>query len=122
RPCNSSVAASPPTGQTSGPACARAPSASSIISRAGIASTTCARSRTVTAAPVRPGRLRRTCSPEGGFMSFPRTLRPDPDVVDTELGEGEVALLHLGTRTYFSLNVTGARVWHHLKRGLTLDE
>ncbi len=55
-------------------------------------------------------------------MSSHRTLRPDPEVVDTEIDEGELALLHLGTKTYFSLNVTGARIWHHLKEGLSLEE
>lgn len=49
-------------------------------------------------------------------------LRPHPDVVDTEIGEGEIALLHLGSKTYFSLNVTGARVWHYMKQGLSLHE
>ena len=50
------------------------------------------------------------------------SLTVHPDVVDTEIDEGEVALLHLGTKTYFSLNLTGARIWQHLKRGLTLEE
>jgi hypothetical protein len=36
------------------------------------------------------------------------SIGPDPDVVDTDLGEGEMALLNLRTRVYFSLNVTGA--------------
>ena len=55
-------------------------------------------------------------------MSSQSLVRPDPDVVDTEIGEGEVALLHLGTKTYFSLNVTGARIWHHLKHGLSIED
>ena len=56
-------------------------------------------------------------------MSTPLfTVRPHPDVVDTEIEEGETALLHLGTRTYFSLNVTGTRIWQGLKRGLTVSE
>jgi hypothetical protein len=55
-------------------------------------------------------------------MSSQHQVRPDPDVVDTEIDEGEVALLHLGAKTYFSLNRTGARIWSHLKQGLSLDE
>ncbi len=50
------------------------------------------------------------------------TALPDPDVVDTALDEGEVALLHLGTKTYFSLNTTGAKIWNYLKDGLTLED
>ena len=55
-------------------------------------------------------------------MSSQGQVRPDPEVVDTDIDEGEVALLHLGTKTYFSLNVTGARIWRHLKQGLSLDD
>jgi hypothetical protein len=55
-------------------------------------------------------------------MSSQGLVRLDPEVVDTEIDEGEVALLHLGTKTYFSLNLTGARIWHHLKQGLSLSE
>jgi hypothetical protein len=46
-------------------------------------------------------------------------VQPDADVVDTDIGEGEMALLHLATKTYFSLNVTGAHIWRYLKQGLT---
>jgi hypothetical protein len=55
-------------------------------------------------------------------MSSQQQVRPDPEVVDTEIEEGELALLHLGTKTYFSLNRTGARIWTHLKQGLCLDD
>lgn len=56
-------------------------------------------------------------------MSTPSfTVQPHPDVVDTEIDEGETALLHLGTKTYFSLNVTGTRIWQGLKRGLSVPE
>jgi len=37
-------------------------------------------------------------------MSSQGQVRPDPDVVDTDIDDGEVALLQLGTNTYFSLN------------------
>jgi hypothetical protein len=42
--------------------------------------------------------------------------------VDTELDEGEVVLLHLERKTYYSLNLTGRRIWQGLKQGLTLRE
>jgi len=48
-------------------------------------------------------------------------LRTDPDVVDTALDEGEIALLHLGSKMYYSLNGTGARIWSGLKQGLSVD-
>ena len=44
-------------------------------------------------------------------------LIPDPDVVQTELENGEVVLLSLTTRKYFSLNPTGARVWALVSEG-----
>ena len=50
------------------------------------------------------------------------TAIPLPDVVDAPLDEGETALLHLGTRTYFSLNRTGTRIWEHLKQKRSLEE
>ena len=46
-------------------------------------------------------------------------FRPHPQVVDTKLDEGEVALLHLESKIYFSLNLTGERIWQGLKEGLT---
>lgn len=46
----------------------------------------------------------------------------DPDVVCTELGNGETVLLHLGTQAYFSLNETGARIWQLMDNGLTLGD
>lgn len=48
-------------------------------------------------------------------------VRPHPEVVDTALDETEVALLHLETKTYYSLNLTGARIWQGLKQGLELE-
>ena len=40
----------------------------------------------------------------------------------TELKNGDAVLLHLGRKTYYSLNETGARIWRLLGEGLTLDE
>ena len=47
---------------------------------------------------------------------------PHPDVVDTDLDGGETALLHLETKTYFSLNTTGSAIWRGLKEGLSLGD
>ena len=47
-------------------------------------------------------------------------MRPHPDVVDTELDGGETALLHLESKTYYSLNPTGSRIWQGLREGLSL--
>jgi hypothetical protein len=55
-------------------------------------------------------------------VSLDQLVRPHPDVVDTPLDDGETALLHLETRTYFSLNATGSRIWQSLKEGLSLAE
>jgi hypothetical protein len=49
-------------------------------------------------------------------------LRPHPDAVDTELDTNELVLLHLGSKTYFSLNLTGMRVWQGLKQGSSLRD
>ena len=55
------------------------------------------------------------------MLTLEQRVRPDPEVVDTEVGPDEVALLHLGTKQYFSLNATGLRIWRGLKEGLTLQ-
>lgn len=49
-------------------------------------------------------------------------VRPHSEVVDTAISEEEVALLHLENKNYFSLNVTGARIWEGLKSGLGLEQ
>jgi hypothetical protein len=43
-------------------------------------------------------------------------LQPCTDVILTELGDGTGVLLHLGTKFYFTLNVTGVTVWKTLER------
>jgi hypothetical protein len=50
------------------------------------------------------------------------TVLPNPDVVDTEIADGELALLDLTSKTYFSLNRTGGRIWFHLKQGLSTED
>jgi hypothetical protein len=44
------------------------------------------------------------------------------EVVDTTLNEGEVVLLHLESKMYYSLNPTGERIWRGLKEELSLRE
>jgi hypothetical protein len=56
------------------------------------------------------------------MLTLDQQLRPHPEVVDTELEEGEVVLLQLQSKTYYSLNRTGARIWQGVKQGLTLQE
>jgi hypothetical protein len=49
-------------------------------------------------------------------------VRPHSEVVDTKLDDGEVVLLHLESKMYYSLNPTGERIWRGLKEGLNLRE
>ena len=49
-------------------------------------------------------------------------VKPHSQVVDTKLDEGEVVLLHLESKMYYSLNPTGERIWQGLKEGVTLKE
>lgn len=50
------------------------------------------------------------------------TVRPHSQVVDTKLDDGEVVLLHLESKTYYSLNMTGERIWQGMKDGLSLRD
>jgi hypothetical protein len=43
-------------------------------------------------------------------------------VVDTPLDDEETVLLHLETKTYFTLNSTGGHIWRGLKAGKELDQ
>jgi hypothetical protein len=45
---------------------------------------------------------------------------PHPDVVTTSLENGEMVLLHLGTRQYYSLNQTASIVWQLMEGRSTL--
>jgi len=56
------------------------------------------------------------------MFTLDRQVRIHPNVVSTELGDGETALLHLGSKTYYSLNLTGARIWQGLQQELPLEE
>lgn len=54
------------------------------------------------------------------MLKLNERVNPVDDVVDTDLDAGEVVLLHLGSKQYFSLNATGGLVWKELKRGQAL--
>lgn len=49
-------------------------------------------------------------------------VEPEPDVMVTDLDEGEAVLLHLTSRKYFTLNASGREIWQLLSDGLTLGE
>jgi hypothetical protein len=56
------------------------------------------------------------------MTALDRRVQIHSEVVSTDLGDGETALLHLESKIYFSLNATGTRVWHGLQQGLTPKE
>ena len=49
-------------------------------------------------------------------------VTPDPNVVFTEMDNGEYVLLHLGTSLYFSLNETGTLIWQEVMAERNLGE
>lgn len=51
------------------------------------------------------------------MQCIPRT---DPSVVTSALPNGEVVLLHLDTKRYYSLNQTGALLWKQIESSATL--
>jgi hypothetical protein len=56
------------------------------------------------------------------MCTLDQQMHPHPEVVDTELEAGETVLLHLESKTYYSFNLTGTRIWQGLKQGLSLRE
>ena len=56
------------------------------------------------------------------MTTLDQKLRLHPDVVDTTLDDDEIVLLHLKSKLYFSLNLTGGRIWQGIKEDLTLKE
>jgi Coenzyme PQQ synthesis protein D (PqqD) len=56
------------------------------------------------------------------MFALDQKVRLHPEVVDTELDDGEVLLLHLESKTYYSLNPTGERIRTGLREGPTLRE
>lgn len=49
-------------------------------------------------------------------------VTPDPEVLCTDLRNGEAVLLNMETKTYYSLNETGSQIWHLMSKGHTLME
>ena len=48
---------------------------------------------------------------------------PDPRVNFTRFDEGEGVLLHLATKSYYTLNATGVFIWEQLEAGCqTVEE
>ena len=47
--------------------------------------------------------------------------QPEPDVVSTQVPDGEMILLQLGTRQYFSLNQTATLLWKLMEGFTTLE-
>ena len=50
------------------------------------------------------------------MTTAPKPLRPNPQVLLTELGDGTGVLLHLETKFYFTLNSTAVAVWKALEQ------
>ena len=48
--------------------------------------------------------------------------RVHPEAVFTSLDPTSAAVLHLGTKRYYTLNETGQRIWQLLAQGGTKDE
>ena len=67
-------------------------------------------------------RIKRHLYPGDSHIMLEEKVRPHIEVVDTNLDDGEVVLLHLESKTYYSLNATGERIWRGLKEGLSLNE
>jgi hypothetical protein len=49
-------------------------------------------------------------------------VKPNPDVVSTELASGEMVLLNLGSGDYYTVNETGSVIWKLIGGGLSLGE
>ena len=56
------------------------------------------------------------------MLTLAAKATPDSEVVATELGNGEVVLLHLGTQAYYTLNTTGSQIWEMINQGHTFGE
>jgi len=56
------------------------------------------------------------------MATLEQQLHPHRDVVDTELEGQESVLLHLQSKLYYTLNVTGTHIWRGLRKDLTLRE
>ena len=48
--------------------------------------------------------------------------RPHPEVVCTELRNGDMVLLHLESHTYYTINETGTLIWRLMSQGMSFVE
>ncbi len=46
----------------------------------------------------------------------------NPDIVSSQLDDGESVLLNLTTRQYYTINETGSAIWDGIQRGDLLDD
>ena len=53
------------------------------------------------------------------MIKLDQAVKPNPEVVCTDVGGNEAVLLHLDTKKYYSLNQTGLRIWQMLSEGRT---
>lgn len=56
------------------------------------------------------------------MFTLKQKVKPHPEVVDTELDDQETVLLHLESKTYYSLNPTGSYIWKQLKNAPPLEQ
>ena len=56
------------------------------------------------------------------MIELDQAVKPNPEVVCTDVGDKEAVLLHLDTKKYYSLNQTGLRIWQMLSKGQTPAE
>ena len=56
------------------------------------------------------------------MLTLDAKVTPDPEVLYTELDDGEAVLFYMPTSLYFSLNPTGTRIWQLMGKGLTVGE
>ena len=53
------------------------------------------------------------------MIELKQAVKPNSDVVCTDVGGKEAVLLHLDTKKYYSLNNTGFLIWQMLSKGHT---
>lgn len=56
------------------------------------------------------------------MLTLQTQLQPHSSVLATTLSTQETVLMDLQSNYYYSLNETGAHIWHGLSQGLTLGE
>jgi hypothetical protein len=56
------------------------------------------------------------------MLTLEQRVTPHAAVIDAELQDGEAVLLQLDSKSYYSLNLTGVRIWQAIKAGLPLAD